>query len=431
MRDMRKYDFLKSDMTFDEFRKKFEENKIDPNADLSFKVNNKEFSYPLVTMPIVYSRTELEQKIQFLIAKGINPNKKYTDFHRNTVLHAVIANEAFADTEMLIRLFTVIDAKIKLDLTICDVNKRTALHLAAMTMATDIAKLLIDNGAPVNASDKDGKTALHIAAITGNLDLFNCLVQKGAMLDLNDKDGRTAIDFLLLPLENRKKITESTLQAIDIDPKRDEKAVSNYMKTPDNQELAFGERKVPSDKEILNHFINLQKQLPAGFSGKLPVDIFSHVSSVASKFTGTSVLDKCLKGQEQILAREFFSSCVKADITAAKKMLHAMPSLIEAKDEKGRNAVHLSLLRTELALKQFGVVYTNDIVNNKAALFGILVESGAKLDQENISKNTPKSLLEKQMNSGDGISHVDQLIAKACVTKLNQQSQKEVASPGK
>jgi ankyrin repeat protein len=51
---------------------------------------------------------------------------------------------------------------------------------------------LLDLGAKVNVQDAKGQTALMIAASFGNGDTMDALLEKGADLALTTKDGRTA-----------------------------------------------------------------------------------------------------------------------------------------------------------------------------------------------------------------------------------------------
>ena len=57
--------------------------------------------------------------------------------------------------------------------------KMTALHMAAAEGCDDVAKVLIQNGADVNAEDKK-TTALHWAAEKGHVDVVKVLIQNGA-----------------------------------------------------------------------------------------------------------------------------------------------------------------------------------------------------------------------------------------------------------
>ena len=56
----------------------------------------------------------------------------------------------------------------------------------------DVAKVLIQNGADVNAVDKDKWTALHFAAEKGHVDVAKVLIQNGADVNAVDekKNGR-------------------------------------------------------------------------------------------------------------------------------------------------------------------------------------------------------------------------------------------------
>lgn len=62
----------------------------------------------------------------------------------------------------------------------------TPLHIAAFRGKPDVAGVLVDHGAQVNARDKFGMTALHLAAMRGNVELVRRLVASGASHDLLD-----------------------------------------------------------------------------------------------------------------------------------------------------------------------------------------------------------------------------------------------------
>ena len=79
------------------------------------------------------------------------------------------------------------------DVNAVQVVKRTALHLASENGHVDVAKLLIQNGADVNAVDDDEKTALHYVAENGRVDLVNVLIQNGADVNAVTKYKSTAL----------------------------------------------------------------------------------------------------------------------------------------------------------------------------------------------------------------------------------------------
>ena len=57
----------------------------------------------------------------------------------------------------------------------------------------DIAELLIQHGANVNATTPDGKTALMFAAMFNQLAVVDCLLAHGADIEARTDDGKTAL----------------------------------------------------------------------------------------------------------------------------------------------------------------------------------------------------------------------------------------------
>ncbi|PRP84076.1 ankyrin repeat-containing protein [Planoprotostelium fungivorum] len=74
-----------------------------------------------------------------------------------------------------------------------DSNSSTPLHHAAYRGHVDCARILIDNGALVDASDKDKCTPLHNASYMGKLDMISFLIEKGANVDHKDIDRSTPL----------------------------------------------------------------------------------------------------------------------------------------------------------------------------------------------------------------------------------------------
>ena len=57
---------------------------------------------------------------------------------------------------------------------------------------TEMARLLLEKGAAVDAQRKDGATALMLACLGGHVEAARLLLEKGADRTLGDKDGDTA-----------------------------------------------------------------------------------------------------------------------------------------------------------------------------------------------------------------------------------------------
>jgi hypothetical protein len=74
-----------------------------------------------------------------------------------------------------------------------DWNGSTPLHYTALNGLIEIARLLLQNGAEVNAKDSDGETPLHLAAFQGHVDILHLLVENGADLEAEDDGGWRAL----------------------------------------------------------------------------------------------------------------------------------------------------------------------------------------------------------------------------------------------
>jgi len=69
------------------------------------------------------------------------------------------------------------------------------LHVAAAKGHVDVARLLLERGADVNAKESVyDATPLHIAALYGHADVARLLLEHGANPSIRDKDGGTPLD---------------------------------------------------------------------------------------------------------------------------------------------------------------------------------------------------------------------------------------------
>jgi ankyrin repeat protein len=125
-----------------------------------------------------------------------NALKKGAYVHAKTsfgsALHRAVANSDMSALEQLLAL--------KINLDIQNHKDETALHEALNYLrdrqteaARAIAKILIDNKAGLDISDKDENTALIIATKHNDLDMVKYLVEHNADLESSDDDMKTAI----------------------------------------------------------------------------------------------------------------------------------------------------------------------------------------------------------------------------------------------
>lgn len=78
---------------------------------------------------------------------------------------------------------------------IVDNRDNTPLHWAAMKDKTDTVKLLMENGANIEAKDMDGWTPLHYAAAFSSVETVQTLVDLGADKESKTKDGSNPMDY--------------------------------------------------------------------------------------------------------------------------------------------------------------------------------------------------------------------------------------------
>lgn len=76
-------------------------------------------------------------------------------------------------------------------------HSNTALTYAARDGLTDIARLLIDQGADIDWIDSEGVTPLILAAFKNHPDIVELLLDQGADTTVKDQWGRTALDYAL------------------------------------------------------------------------------------------------------------------------------------------------------------------------------------------------------------------------------------------
>ena len=83
----------------------------------------------------------------------------------------------------------------------------TPLHMAILSDQREVARLLIAEGANINAPAKDeyGGTPLHWAAALGRVEIARQLIDAGANVNAVDKNGYTPLDATALDQFSKRK----------------------------------------------------------------------------------------------------------------------------------------------------------------------------------------------------------------------------------
>ena len=126
---------------------------------------------------------DLTQEIQTLMEeelKGIDPDDEFgnDDLY---LLHDAAIKGQFHVAKILLQNGADVNAN--------DNYQWTPLHLAAYYGDSKIAKLLLENGALVNAKNIDGKTPIHLAANKGHSEVVEILLKYGARKDESAKNS--------------------------------------------------------------------------------------------------------------------------------------------------------------------------------------------------------------------------------------------------
>lgn len=73
----------------------------------------------------------------------------------------------------------------------------------------EIYKILLENGADVNATNNDGNTLLHELAFAPDLEIINLLIENGADVNAINKRGESVFDFMI-----KKKVDNKIIEIL-------------------------------------------------------------------------------------------------------------------------------------------------------------------------------------------------------------------------
>ena len=123
--------------------------------------------------------------IEFLIQNGARIDVKEEKSGR-TALHMATKPEV---AKLLIEKGAQIEAK--------DTRGRTPLLICAMESHAEVAQVLVQHGAQVNSKTGGGNTPLTFATSYGHIDMVKLLVQNGAQVDIKGQHGNTPLHGIM------------------------------------------------------------------------------------------------------------------------------------------------------------------------------------------------------------------------------------------
>lgn len=128
------------------------------------------------------------KSVQFLLAKGANPNIANASGD-TAILSVGMISDSVEDDIEIIRLL----AKAGADMDFQDRSGSTALHYAALYGKVGFIKVLLENGATPGIKDNDGDTPIlsscEIKEVEKVKDIIDLLVSKGANINATDSEG--------------------------------------------------------------------------------------------------------------------------------------------------------------------------------------------------------------------------------------------------
>jgi len=138
-------------------------------------------------------------KVKQLLSRGLSVNSFLRSRNRvwDTNCFTILAIAAFSGAKTIVEFLINKKAQInQMDL----INSRTALHWAVASKNYEIAKMLVEAGAYVNALDRDYVSPLILAANSGDLIIVQMLIRKGALMTQCDRMRSSALHYASMRL---------------------------------------------------------------------------------------------------------------------------------------------------------------------------------------------------------------------------------------
>lgn len=297
-----------------------------------------------------------------------------------------------------------------LDVDFTDSANRVPLHAAVSGGNPACAKALLDHGASIEARDQFERSPLDMAVMKGRLDLVNLLLKAGARVDHVDTKGNTVIalaaamdkadivDRLLgagadinatggaaAPLHNaimlgNAKLTEMLLkrgadprQLAQWDKFKPEGAPAGAKKTVTAAELAVLGGRVKVLGLLKKYGVDLAAPCPDG----------SMLMNLAAAAGDLNMIDALLAAGAPVDGKDHKSrSALHWAAGHGRKRvaerLIARGAPLEAKDHRGQSVMHAAVAMS-----------SEELLDDKITVIGLLAEAGAKLNERNNDGESP------------------------------------------
>lgn len=95
-------------------------------------------------------------------------------------------------------MFAIQPAEKKICLTCTDAQKMTPLHCASMFDHPEIVEYLVNEGADINALDKEHRSPLLLAASRGGWKTVHTLIRLGADISVKDVNHRNVLHLVIM-----------------------------------------------------------------------------------------------------------------------------------------------------------------------------------------------------------------------------------------
>jgi ankyrin repeat protein len=256
---------------------------------------------------------------------------------------------------------------VKLLLPFCDINKKdntgkTALHHAAKSGQSDIIMLLLlERKANIKARDVEKRTALHLAAVNGHVESVQLLLDGGANIKDKDHYGQTAL--LCAAYGWHEALVELLLdRGADIEDKD-----RNGLKALTWAVCGGSEAMV---ELLLDRGANIES-----IDGIYPQQALSHAAGNGNETVVKLLLDRGanIESKSKVFGQAALSWAARKGEEATVKLLLDRGADIEGKDEYGKTALLWAARK------------------GKEATVKLLLDRGANIESEDRDRRTALS----------------------------------------